>query len=266
MRKLHSALGALAAAALILPSPSLAQDEGSGEDAGLAYIVSIEVAPGDRDAYETAVGQLVDAAKLADLDAAAWGWFFWSSPSGYTLVYPFANMAYWDDEGLWQRQFAGTPGEAAMAEAFQAFGTVPHQATSEILEFVPEWMYMPGGESAGEGAEPELKVAHVHDEWVRSGQEEAYDALSKDFIAFLKDIEYPYMVHGHRTRIGPQRMVWVVFADELAGYYSDDNWMGLIEEHGASERWQELDARFNDLVARWDHSDYTYKADMSYRP
>lgn len=249
----------LGATLLLLPQPGALMAQEEEEQApGYAYVMTVDVDIADRQAYEEALTGLVKAAGEAGIPAEN-SWYFWSHASGYTLVYPFKNMAYWDDPGQFWRKFDGTPGEAGLDAFRAAMREIHTEAASEITVSDPAWGYWPEGYT-------EVKVAHVHNDWLNPGSDAAYDELAKEYIAFLGEIGYPYAVQGHRTLIGGDKMTWVTFADNLAGYFSEANWEDLIAAADAQEKWDGLIGKWASLVSRYEHMSASYEEEMSFTP
>jgi hypothetical protein len=255
MRRFLIAAGCLALVHPALPATGQAQEEEQGQ---LGYVMDVEVAPAHRAAYREALQTLVQAAGDAGLE---YEWHFWSNDTGYHLYYPVENMAYFDDGNQFWAAFEGTPGEAGRDAFFGAMQQIPTHAKTSIVRSIPDVMHWPEGYT-----NDDWNVGHFHFEWLNAGQDEAWTALAKDFVAFLGKIGYPFGVQAHRTEIGDDRMVWVFFVPSLADYHSDATWDDLIEAADAQADWDAISDRFGGVVGRWTHSDASYVSSMSYVP
>ncbi len=126
--------------ATAMPYTAVAQEASPGGQK--LYVATFRVLPADAARYEATTEKLVAAAQEINLDAG-YGWTYWNDVFDYSLVYPFENMAYWDDPEQWARQFQGTPVEASVNELFAEFGSITSEATAlEVLETVPNWSYL----------------------------------------------------------------------------------------------------------------------------
>jgi len=251
-------LTALLSASLLLPAvpgDSAAQEMERGE---LGMVMKVEVAPKHRQAYREAVEKLTEAAAAAGIKD--YRWYFWGNDTGFMLYYPIDDFAYFDDPMQLWRTFEGTDGQTGRDEFFAAMQTLPHHSSTEIVESIPGLEYWPEGFD-------DVQVAHFHWEWIADpGSEDAWMDLGRDFIAFLEKIQYPYGVRAYRTRIGDERMTWVMFAPGLSEFHSDASWDDLIEAAGAEADMEALNERFRDIVAHWEHADAGYVESMSYVP
>lgn len=125
---------------------------------------------------------------------------------------------------------------------------------------VPEWSYRP------DVLPEDMRMAHVHNDWLKAGAEDAYDELSKDWVAFLDRIDYPYVSNCSRTVVGQQKITCVDFADSMSRYTSDETWDDLIEAAGAQEEYEGLIDRWQGMVQKWEHMNASYVPSMSYAP
>lgn len=248
---------------LALPTLAVAQDQ-QYETGALVQVMTFEVEPSHAPQFETTMAQVVEAAKQANL-AENFAWSVWSNGFTYALVYPVPNMAYFDDEQQWMREFAGTAGEATLTEAFQALESIDAKVTnSEVLEAPPSWSFVP------EGTNPYgLTNASVFDVWLKPGQATMakFDQLAKQYIGLLGEIGFPYMVMGNRVRFGDVgRVEFVTLFDNLANYHGMNNLEKMIEAKGMQAKWDEIGAQFIQLVERTEESFYTLKPNMTYQP
>ncbi len=248
---------------LVVPATVLGQTD--DYERGQLYQVSTrEVLPAHAEAYESIIEKVVEAAKKGNI-GVGYRWAFWSKGSTYTLVYPVANYAYFDTPDQFMRAFEGTEGEALMQEAFAEFENIARTVLmDEISELKAEWSYEP--ESGGVTTE-NLKFGHIDEIWLKSGTDEEFAELNKEWLSLFKDINYPYAYDGHEVHFGDSgRVVYVTFIDDLAEYYGVNDMMALVEAAGATERMEALDARFNAIAERWDHYNMSFMPNMTYWP
>ncbi len=129
-----------------------------------------------------------------------------------------------------------------------------------VTQHMPSW-------SNGEPNMTTHPDAHVDEVWLKPGTEQAYDAIMKEFLAFVAEMGYPYPVQGYRHRLGGTGEHYIVtFFDNRANFYGANKLDRLIEKKGATERWQGLLTRFSTLITRAHHYDSDYRANMSYVP
>lgn len=237
------------------PVPVMAQEMEQGD---LAMVMHVDVAPADRDAYRAAAEKLKAAAEAAEIEGKEW--HFWGHNAGFTLYYPIADFAYFDDPMQLWREFEGTPGEELRNEFYEEMAAVPYSTKTEVVESIPSLTYWPEGYS-------DVGANHVHFEWLTSfANEEAWMENARGFVAFLETIGYPYGVRAFRTRIGDERMIWVFFAPSLAEFYADEAWDDLVEAAGAQDELDALTEEWEPLISHWDHSSSGYLESMSYVP
>lgn len=257
-------VSALLAAALAAPTFAFAQDESADAPRQLAQVMTWQVDAAQIGEWETAVKKVVEAAETANLGMDR-GWFFYQmTPTRYTLVFPVPDMAYFDDPDQWMRSFQGTEGEAILQEAFAMISGVDHRViVNEMLEVKDDWSYTPEGYApTGEG------FAHVEQMWLRPGQQQAFDAVVKEYMAFFASIGYPYQVMGHEVHFGAKsdRVDFVIFADDRSKFYGENSFNALAEAAGESGTMQELFSRLTPTIVDWDHKEADYRADLSYWP
>lgn len=252
MRRIFGSLLLAATLFVLLPvDVAVAQEE--EEATGYGFVIVIEMAPADRAAYRSALEGLADAAAAANVDTP---WWAWSHDKGYTVVLGIDNMAWFDDSDSFWGQFP----ESAQADFRQALSAFDREVTSEVTQQVRSWSYTP------ENPIQDIGLAHVHNDWLKGGAQDAYGELSEDWVGFLTKIGYPYQINCMRTVVGSQKTSCVTFADNLSRYTSDETWDDLIEAAGAEEEFQSLLERWQSLVLRWEHMDASYVASMSYWP
>lgn len=244
---------------VVLLAPRAPAQEPSGV---LIQVVALEINPADVAKWTDGVQKIVAAAKQAKL-AQNYAWSFWQENIfRYRLVYPVANMAYFDDPLQWMRQFQGTPGQATLTAAFEQLNAVQARTVSDmVLQHMPAW--------SRETALPmaNLPYAHVDEFWLKGGTEQQIDALMKDLVAFLSELGYVYPAHGYRPRLGGTgEHLIVTFFDSRENFYGKNDLERLIQTKKASARWQELLTRFTGLTTRAIHYDSDYRPNLSYSP
>lgn len=249
---------------LALPAAMVAQEEQEYQAGNLVQIMTFEVAPSQVGEFEASMAKIVEAAKQANL-SENYAWSVWNKGFTYALVYPIANMAYFDDEMQWMREFAGTPGQATLTEAFTAMESVDAKVTtSEVLEGSLDWMHMP------EGADPNsFASAEVFDVWLKPGQGTIakFGELTKEYMSFFGELGYPYMIMGNKVRFGDVgRMEFVTLFDNTENYHGVNDMEKMIDAKGMRAKWDELGGRFVQLIERTESSFYTMKPDLTYMP
>lgn len=245
--------------ALTVPGWLLAQ-EGDEERGQLLQVTTWEVLPSDAEAWESGVKKLVEAAGMADIP---YRWAFWQEGSTYTLVYPVDDFAYFDDPMQFIRSFAGTPGEAQMQEVMEGFQSLQiYTVIEEVAEVKDEWSYEVDSFDMAN-----MKYGHMDFMWLKPGAYEEFETLNQEWKAFYEELGYPYPYSGHQAHFGKTgRIVYVTFIDNLADYYGKNDFEKLVEAKGMGERAEQLNERFNAVVRKWEHSNATFRRDMSYWP
>lgn len=260
--KTRAFVAVLVAAAM--PASAFAQQMQEPSPGGdLAQVMTFEVAPSDVYAFQNTMTKLVSAARQAEL-AANFGWHMWTDQLGsYTLVYPVPNMAYFDDEEQWMRQYQGTPGEATLMAAFEEFATLDARVTaSEVVEQVPNWTHEPATPT-------EWNHTEVHTFWLKPGEPNMmkFDALVQEFMAFFKTVENPYAVWGHRVRMGDVgRTFFVVAFDNKPAFYGENSIEHIAEQKGMLEQWNQLLSRLPALIIKAETTTHDFLPDMTYMP
>ena len=245
-------------AALAVPVASFAQEE--GERGQLGEMMTWRVAPEAAADFEAAITKIVEAAELANI-GEEFAWFFWQDGFDYGFYAPTENMAQFDDPDAFMRAFQGTPGEAPLMEAFESFGSLHYEVLSrEVIEGVPGWDYTL--------EQPvEINYALMYESWMKPGTEMKADELSKEWVAFLQEVGYPYQAAGYRVHFGDVgRLVFFIWYDDQADYYGPKDMAKLVEAKGLGAKWEEFGKRWNALITRYDETTWTYRADLSYTP
>ncbi len=257
--KTRAILGAALLAFLLAPAAALAQED--YERGELLYIETVKVMPKDAQAYEATIAKVVEAARLAKM-SADYKWAFMNDGFTYTLVYPFKKMAYWDDPQQWMRAFQGTAGETKLNEAFGEYNQLSiRTVAAEVVEHMKDWSYSPAMEME------DSYLAHVEEFWVMSGKQEQFGEITKEIMAFFKELGYPYAIGGHRTLFGDtDRVTFVIWYNDRGTFYGANSIEQLAAKKGMSEKWGGLMGRLAQVVVDHDHGDMDFKQNMSYWP
>lgn len=251
------ALAALVAALSV--EPVLAQEDAAPT---LATVQEFEVAPGDMEAFEDAVGKIVEAAGQAEL-APKYRWSVYQKDDAFYVVDWPESMADFDDQDEWYRQYQGTPGEATLNEAFEAMAGLDVAHDMWVDEELTELAYEP--------PEPMEFGDHggvwIATEWIRMGQEEAVAENTRNLTALLEEIGFQYPVIFHRTRVGEGgRLSVVVPFDTPANLYGPKSLEAALEASDAGPRWGQLMQERNGLLRDMESGLYMYRTDLSYMP
>ena len=151
--------------AVAVPHTAMTQEASPGGQK--LMVATSRVLPSDVARFEATTEKLVAAAREVTLDPG-YGWFYWNDVFDYWLVYPFENMAYWDDPEQWARQFQGTAVQDKVTELFGEFATISSEVLAvEIVETVPNWSY--GLEQAA--ASEQSDFIEITDIWLKPGKE-----------------------------------------------------------------------------------------------
>jgi hypothetical protein len=253
-------LAVAALAATTAPCDAIAQEASPGGQK--LMVVTYRVLPADASRLEGLGEKVVAAAREINLDAG-YGWWYWNNVFDYTLVYPFENMAYWDDPEQWARQFQGTAAEEKANKLFGEFATISLQVTAnEILETVPSWSYLLAD------AESSVQPAFIEisDISIKSGKEMEWDALAQEFAALLAEIEYPYPTIGYRVMFGGAgRMIYVTLYDSREAFFGSNALDRLIEAKGQTATWSDMMDRYVAMAVQQEVHHGVAKPNMGYR-
>lgn len=256
---MRTLVSSLLAAVLVAAAatPTLAQSEGPTRH----QLEQFQVRASDAPAFEAAVKKIVRAAGEADL-AARYGWTTFQDGPRYTVVAPVWSMAQFDDPEEWTRQFEGTPGHATLTAAFADVSKLQTSMRNSVVVAVPELHHASTTEPAGEA-----RFARVFVAAVRPGMEEAFSANMKEWFAAMKEIDYPYHVHGHQTLIGNGGEVHVVFEhDDRSKFLGENDLQALFEKKGKGSEYGRLVEGLLATLDDYRFEDLTYRADLSYVP
>ncbi len=262
MRRMMTALACLA---LVAGSWSMApaQDaEYSAAEEGpmFSQLIEFEVSPAHAAGFEMAMEKIVEAAKLADL-SSDYGWMFFRNGSNFTLVYPVENMAYFDDEDQWMRQFSGTPGEETLTEAFAMFDELDYSSSSSITKYNAAHSYMP----ANPIENPNNVMVFAN--WVKPGKQEAHAENTAALMQIISDVQWRYAVHAWDGVIGDGGLrLYVVPIDDMTTFYGDGSLQAALAQHEKAEEWEALQGKRMKLVRAMDSQDHAAVPSMTYMP
>jgi len=263
MRRIMTTLACLALVAGSW-STTLAQDAeyAAAEYEGpmFSQIMEFEVSPADAAAFEMTMEKIVEAAELADL-SADYGWMFFRNGSTFTLVYPVESMAYFDDEDQWVRQFMGTPGEATVLEAFDAFGELDYSSRSHINKVNAAHSYEPPNPIE------DTNQVMVYLNWVKPGKQEAHAENTAGLMKIISDVQWRYAVHAFDGVIGDGGLrVYVVPFDDLSTFHGEGSLPAYLAQHEKAEEWEALMGERMKLVRAMDSQDQLFVPGMTYMP
>lgn len=262
MRRMMTALACLA---LVAGSWSMApaQDaEYAAAEEGPMFtqVMEFEVSPAHAAGFEMAMEKVVEAAKLADL-SADYGWMIFRKGANFTLVYPVESMAYFDDEEQWMRQFAGTPGEATLGEAFEAFEALNYSSKSMIHKANPAHSYDPPSPIEN----PNNVMVYVN--WLKPGKQEAHAENTAALMKIISDVQWRYAVHAFDGVIGDGGMrIYVVPFDDLSTFHGEGSLPAYLAQHEKAEEWKALMDERMTLVRAMDSWDEEFVPGMTYMP
>ena len=257
---LRRSIAAALLLAAVLPHAVAAQEASPGGQK--MNVTAFRLLPSDASRFEAVTEELVKAAREIDLDPG-YGWFYWNDAFDYTLVYPFENMAYWDDPGQWNRQFQGTSAETKVIELFEEFATIQMEVTENaILETVPNWSYLL--EEAGSSVQfPFILVNNIR---IQNGKEMEWDALAQEYVAFLAEIEYPYPTIGYRVLFGGGDGIrYVTLYDSKVAFNGVNSMDRLVEAKGRTAFWGDILERYALMAAQEEIEHGAAKLNMGYR-
>lgn len=261
MRRSVTALACLAFVAAGWSSV-LAQDAeyASYEGPMFREIIEFDVSPGDAAGFEMAMEKIVSAAGQAELPAN-YGWMFFRDGNSFTLVYPVENMAYYDDEDQWMRQFEDTPGQATLMEAFEGLGDLNYSSKSHVLKVNPEHMYTP----ATRIENPNYVM--VFRNWLKSGQQEAHAENTKALMQIISDVEWRYEVYAFDGVIGDGGLrVYVVPFDDMPTFYGEGSLEAALAQHERGDDWEALLGARQKMLRASDSYDMAFMPNATYMP
>jgi hypothetical protein len=243
----------------LLPPAAAAQE--SSERGDLWRVRVFDVAPAHVIQWANGVQKIAQAASESNLEQQ-WGWTVWADFPQYYVSNPVPNMAAFDDPGAWNRQFEGTDGQATLQEAMQDLQGLDAKVISdEIYEYEAGWSYTPE-QPAFDGTPGGADLSEFY---IAPGKSEEFQSIVGEAIAMLEKIGYPYTMSGYRVIMGEgQKTVFVTFWDTREAYYGENSQDRLLEQHGMTQAWQELVARFLDTISNAKSRTIEYSADMSH--
>jgi len=251
-------LATLLPLALLAPAAAQAQESERGQ----LYEVSVmKVSPDNIDEFMELVGMVRAAAEAADL-APEWGWQMWVSNFEVAVVSTAENMATFDDEEAWMRAFAGTPGEAMLAEAFGRMEAEVAVASAirEVWELEDAWSYVPG-----EGGIEAVGFAEMLEFWIKPGMETEFEEVTVEIAGFMGELAGPYPVNSFRPVFGDVgRVVYTAFHDGWADFYGPNSMEAGLAAAGKTGEWEAIMDQFRDCITESKTSQWTFMADLSY--
>ncbi len=259
-------LSALLIAALALPVAALAQEaEHEMKDPSLVQVMTWEVAPDQTDEWEAAIVQIVEAAQAANL-THEYGWTFYSKNNDYTLIYPIASFGYFDDPMQWIRQFEGTEGNEQLQAAMASINAIDHRVLNEqISVHKMDWSYMPGDMADFQQKIENHTYVEVLEFSIRPGKNEEFSGIVKEYMTFFKEIGYPYPIMGHEMKFGQSgRAAFVTVIDNLSDFYGANSFQETVANANATERMQELWAKFTPTIDDWDQTIMRHRPELQY--
>lgn len=263
MRRMTTALACLAlVASSWSAAPAQEAEYSAPEYEGPMYsqVVEFDVSPGHAATFEMTMEKIVEAARLADL-SVDYGWMFFRNGTKFTLVYPVENMAYFDDQDQWMRQFMGTPGEATLMEAFEMFGELDYSSKSMIHKVNTAHSYEPPN--------PIENPNHVmvYANWVKPGKQEAHAENTAALMKIISDVGWRYAVHAFDGVIGDGGVrLYVVPFDDMATFYGEGSLAAYLAQHEKGEEWEALMGERMKLVRAMDSWEEEAVPGMTYMP
>jgi hypothetical protein len=233
----------------LLPVLSYAQQA----PARFTNVSLIEVPVAESARFEDGVRAIVEAAAKAKLKAR-WGWEMWQNDNTYAVISGMQSIGEMDDPMLWIRQFANTPGEAALTQAFRKLNGMQLKETIEVMAPAAEWTYVPAS-----GPPPQPAYAQVYEYWLVAGSDEEYDRIVREAIAIIKSINYPFMIIGNRTPVGQRRVQFVWLHSDPARFVAEE--ARLMR----NPQWQALVGRVTPLIADMNSTTWRARSELGYR-
>jgi hypothetical protein len=257
---LRRAFSLLAAAALGLSAAPAQAQEG---ETTYAVVTTYDVAPADAGAFEDVVMKVKQAAEEAGM-GYEFRWAVHQNGSKYEFVGWRTSMGSFDDPMAFINAMQGTPGEATLQEAFGMYAQMDIPTDMTVFAQVPEWTYWPaeGGVIPGEHA-----GLMVFMDWVPFANNQAFDENTKQLIALLQEMGFPYPVIGHRTVIGEGGVAsFVLLHDGLDQFYGEKAMDNYLTEAGMAAKWGEvIEARLG-MMRRSMNYPSVFRPDLSYLP
>jgi hypothetical protein len=258
MRRITTCLTACLVA-LIFGVPATAQEDAAPT---LISIQEFEVAPAHMSAFESAVEKIVQAAGQAELDNL-YRWSVYQKDDVYFVVDWPSSMADFDDEEAWYRQFAGTPGEATLNEAFDEMASLDMAHRMWVDQEMAEFNYEPSSpmDFADHGG------VWIATEWWRMGDEDGMPENTERVTALLEEIDFAYPVIFNRNRVGEGGRVSVIVPfDTPANLYGSNSLQAALAQADAGEEWGRVMEERYSMLRDVETGLYTFRGDLSYLP
>lgn len=247
------------APALVAAAPAQAQE---GETS-YAVVTTYDVASADAAAFEEVVMKVKQAAEEAGM-GYEFRWAVHQNGSKYEFAGWRTTMGSFDNPNAFIEAMQGTPGEATMQEAFGMYAQLDVPTDMTVYVQVPEWTYWPaeGGVAPGEHAGLMVFV-----DWVPYANNQAFDENTRQLIAMLGEMGFPYPIMGHRTLIGEGGVAtFVLLHDGLDKFYGENAMENYLSEAGLAEQWGEvIQARRGMMRRSMSYPSY-FRPDLSYMP
>lgn len=250
--------GAAALLALSAPTPVVGQETTPTR----VEITRLDVPAHQMQAFQEAVGLLVEAATAAEM-GEEFTWWFHQGNGYFTVVSPVESMAQFDDPDAFLRAMKGTPGEAKLEAFTSAVQEIDYRANTQVAMAVEDWSYRP---EAGLSIE-ESSLVHVFSFRVRPGMEEALNANIAAWKTAMADVGFPYPMEGYRTLLGEGGRGYLVFhADSRADVYGKNDLQVLMTKRGMGAEYDRLVSELLDCISEYQWADEDYLSELSYTP
>jgi hypothetical protein len=202
--------------------------------------------------FEEAAKQIVDAAGKAKLKPR-FGWEIWQNDNTYAVVSSMQTMSELENPMMWIGEFANTPGQAVLTQAFEKLTGMRYTEETEVMQPIAAWSYTPA-------TMPRIAYAEVIEYWPVAGSEEQFDKAVKEAVAILKSSNYPFLTLGNKTPAGRRRVQFIVLHDDPGKLAAAD------AKLQANPQWQALGARFMSLIVDMKTTQWRLRPELSYTP
>ena len=197
---------------------AISQPSHLGAQAGVGVYtrtLEIEVLPSDVSAWETALASLAEAAKAVEREERI-DWLVYRS--GTTKYWIVVNRHDFKEVVILENLFSAfedAPQKTSVKATITSLQATNFVVTMDVLwQQVFEWSTV---QSMSTATNP---LAVVTQYSVRLGDLADFDNAMREYVSFLKQIEYPYPVEGFRWRLGRPGRFWsVTFPDTWVNYY-----------------------------------------------
>ena len=196
--------------------------------------LEIVVQPSDVPAWEAAMASLAKAARRMEIEEKSDWLVYRSGTAKYWIVVNRGTLLKAVTPERFVSAFAGVGQEPSFKTAIASLQTTHFVVTMDTLwQHLYEWSTV---KSMSTATHP---LAVVTEYSVRPADVDRFDAAMREYVSFLKRIEYPYPVEGFEWRLGRPGRYWsVTFPDTWVSYYGD----------GALERFSDQKNVGNELV------------------